>query len=221
MLRLKLVVICRTNVDSITNNEIEKYLYSLLPTSPTVLKELEIIAESKHIPIVGPMIGRLLHIIAIASNTKHVLEFGTAIGYSAIWLGLAVKPNNGKVMTIEINSDLASEAVKNIRRAGLENTIKVVNGNSLEIIPKIKDKFDLIFIDDSKENYPNYLDHCIERLNKNGLLIADNALWRGEVTIKNKSKDADAIATFNKLLMGRMPSVIIPARDGLAIGVKQ
>ena len=73
----------------------------------------------------------------------------------------------------------------------------------------------------AKKIIPTTLIIALKRLNKNGLLIADNALWRGEVTIKNKSKDADAIATFNKLLMGRMPSVIIPARDGLAIGVKQ
>ena len=96
----------------ITNDVVEKYLYSILPDSSTVLKELEVIAESRHVPIVGPMVGRLLHILASVSNAKRVLEIGTAIGYSAIWLGLAVKQNKGRVITIEINSDVANEAAK-------------------------------------------------------------------------------------------------------------
>lgn len=207
-------------MDRITNDEVEKYLYDLLPASPAVLRDLEVIAESKHIPIVGPMVGRLLHILASVSKAKRVLEIGTAIGYSAIWFGLAVKQNKGKVVTIEINKDIANEAMKNIRRAGLAKTVKVINGDGLKVVSKIKGKFDIIFIDDSKENYPKYLDLCIKLLNKNGLLIADNALWRGEVTRENKSEDAKAIARFNELLMKRMRSVIIPARDGVAIGVK-
>jgi len=204
----------------ITNDEIEKYVYGLLPDSPLVLKELEVLAESKHIPIVGPMIGRLLYILASASNAKRILEIGTAIGYSAIWFGLAVERNKGKVITIEINSDIAKEAVRNIKRVGLARTVDVIIENALKIIPKINDKFDIIFIDDTKKNYPKYLDLCIKLLNKNGLLIADNALWRGEVALDRKSEDADAVARFNELLMRRMHSVIIPARDGIAIGVK-
>lgn len=207
-------------MDHITNDEVEKYLYGLLPASPAVLRELEAIAGSKHIPIVGPMVGKLLHILASASRAKRVLEIGTAIGYSAIWFGLAVKQNKGKVVTIEINKGIANEAIKNIRRAGLAKTVKVINGDGLKVVSKIKGKFDIIFIDDSKENYPKYLDLCIKLLNKNGLLIADNALWRGEVARENKSEDAKAIARFNELLMKRMRSVIIPARDGVAIGVK-
>ncbi|MFQ5941365.1 MAG: O-methyltransferase, partial [Nitrososphaerales archaeon] len=132
------------NVRYITNGEIEKYVYSILPNSPPVLKGMELTAETRHIPIVGPMIGRLLHILARASNAKCILEIGTAIGYSAIWFGLAVKPNKGKVTTIEISGDIANEAVKNIKRAGLAKTIEVITGNSIEIIPKIKSKFDII-----------------------------------------------------------------------------
>ena len=220
MPKLKLADVYRTTMGYITNDEVEKYLYDILPNSPSILKELEKTAESRHIPIVGPMVGRLLHILATASKAKRILEIGTAIGYSAIWFGLAAKRNKGKVITIEIDRHIANEAVKNIKRAGLAKTVEVIIGNSLEIIPRMKGRFDIIFIDDSKENYPKYLDLCIKRLNKNGLLIADNALWKGEVTFKSRSEDADAIGSFNELLMKRMRSVIIPARDGVAIGVK-
>lgn len=207
-------------MDYITNAKIEQYIYNLLPKSPRVLVELERAAKERHVPIVGPLVGRFLHILTKASKAKRVLEVGTAIGYSAIWFGLAVKQQKGVVITIEIDEDTANEARKNIKRAGLQRTIKVINGNGLHVIPKLKGRFDIIFIDDSKANYPKYLEMCVKRLNKNGLLIADNALWGGSVTQDSKSGDALAIARFNELLMKNMSSVIIPARDGVAIGIK-
>lgn len=204
----------------ITNERIEQYIYKLLPESPSVLTELERVAKQRHVPIVGPLVGRFLHILARASRAKRVLEIGTAIGYSAIWFGLAVKQQKGTVITVEVDEDTANEAKRNIAKAGLQRTVKVINGDGTEVIPKLRGRFDIIFIDDSKENYPKYLEMCIDRLNKNGLLIADNALWSGEVTLESKSDDALAIARFNELLMKKMPSVIIPARDGVAIGIK-
>lgn len=207
-------------MNKITSEHIEQYIYNLLPKSPSVLLELERVASERHVPIVGPMVGRLLHILARASGAKRVLEIGTAIGYSAIWFGLAVKGQKGSVITIEIDEATVNEARKNIAKAGLQRTVKVINGDGVDVVPKLKGRFDIIFIDDSKANYPKYLDMCINKLNKNGLLIADNALWGGEVTLESKSGDALAIARFNELLMKKMSSVIIPARDGVAIGIK-
>ncbi len=207
-------------MNKITSEHIEQYIYNLLPKSPSVLLELERVASERHVPIVGPMVGRLLHILARASGAKRVLEIGTAIGYSAIWFGLAVKQQEGSVITIEIDEATVNEARKNIAKAGLQRTVKVINGDGVDVVPKLKGRFDIIFIDDSKANYPKYLDMCINKLNKNGLLIADNALWGGEVTLESKSGDALAIARFNELLMKKMSSVIIPARDGVAIGIK-
>ena len=204
----------------ITNRKIEQYIYDLLPKSPALLLELENVAKERHVPIVGPLVGRFLYILARAARVKRVLEVGTAIGYSAIWIGLAVKQQKGTVITIEIDDETANEARKNIRKAGLQRTIQVINGDGTKVVPKLKERFDMIFIDDSKENYPKYLEICINRLNRNGLLIADNALWSGEVTNQRKSEDALAIARFNELLMKKMSSVIIPARDGVAIGIK-
>lgn len=207
-------------MDQITNEKIEQYIYNLLPESPSILSELEQVAKERHIPIVGPLVGRFLYILARASRAKRVLEIGTAIGYSAIWFGLAIKQHKGTVITVEIDEDTANEAKRNIARAKLQRTIRVINGSGLQVVPKLKGKFDIVFIDDSKENYPSYLEMCANRLNKNGLLIADNALWSGKVALENRSDDALAIARFNELLMKKMSSVIIPARDGLAIGIK-
>jgi predicted O-methyltransferase YrrM len=220
LLKLKLVDMYWKTMDGITDDRVERYLYSLLPKSPNILRELELRAEAEHIPIVGPMVGKLLYILASTSKAKHILEIGTAIGYSAIWLGLAAKQNNGMVISIEIDSERANEAMKNIRRARLEKTVRVIHGDGLEVVSKMKKSFDMVFIDDDKKNYPTYLDICLKRLKRNGLLVADNALWGGEVLRKTKSEDARAIARFNELMMKRMRSVIIPARDGVAIGIK-
>ena len=207
-------------MDHITNEKIEQYIYNLLPESPSILSELEQVAKERHVPIVGPLVGRFLYILARASRAGRVLEIGTAIGYSAIWFGLAIKQHKGTVITVEIDENTANEARRNIARAKLQRTIRVINGSGLQVVPKLKGRFDIVFIDDSKENYPKYLEMCTNRLNKNGLLIADNALWRGKVALESKSEDALAIARFNELLMKKMSSVIIPARDGLAIGIK-
>ena len=207
-------------MDHITNEKIEQYIYNLLPESPSILSELEQVAKERHVPIVGPLVGRFLYILARASRAGRVLEIGTAIGYSAIWFGLAIKQHKGTVITVEIDENTANEARRNIARAKLQRTIRVINGSGLQVVPNLKGRFDIVFIDDSKENYPKYLEMCTNRLNKNGLLIADNALWRGKVALESKSEDALAIAKFNELLAKKMLSVIIPARDGLAIGIK-
>jgi len=207
-------------MDHITNEKIEQYIYNLLPESPSILSELEQVAKERHVPIVGPLVGRFLYILARASGAERVLEIGTAIGYSAIWFGLAIKQHKGTVITVEIDENTANEARRNIARAKLQRTIRVINGSGLQVVPKLKGRFDIVFIDDSKENYPKYLEMCTNRLNKNGLLIADNALWSGKVALESKSGDALAIAKFNALLAKKMSSVIIPARDGLAIGIK-
>ncbi|HLE35329.1 MAG TPA: O-methyltransferase [Nitrososphaerales archaeon] len=207
-------------MDHITNEKIEQYIYNLLPESPSILSELEQVAKERHVPIVGPLVGRFLYILARASRAGRVLEIGTAIGYSAIWFGLAIKQHKGTVITVEIDENTANEARRNIARAKLQRTIRVINGSGLQVVPNLKGRFDIVFIDDSKENYPKYLEMCTNRLNKNGLLIADNALWSGKVALESKSGDALAIAKFNALLAKKMSSVIIPARDGLAIGIK-
>src|SRR5574341_558138 len=157
-------------MDHITNEKIEQYIYNLLPESPSILSELEQVAKERHVPIVGPLVGRFLYILARASRAKRILEIGTAIGYSAIWFGLAIKQHKGTVITVEIDKNTANEATRNIARAKLQRTIRVINGSGLQVVPELKGKFDIVFIDDSKENYPKYLDKCASILNKNGLL---------------------------------------------------
>lgn len=197
---------------------IEHYVNNI-HKSPSILSSIEEVASERGIPIVGPLVGRLLFILACSIKATRILEVGTAIGYSAIWLGLAAKRYKGKVITIEIDHGRADEARANIHAVGLDN-VEVIVGDAREVIPTLKGKFNMVFIDDGKEDYPLYFELCYPRLRKNGIMVADNALWHGEV-LDASSKQGSAIARFNSMLIGSsVGSVILPVRDGVAIGLR-
>ncbi len=204
--------------NSIDAKAIEHYISSM-HKSPSILSSIEEVARERGIPIVGPLIGRLLFILACSIKATRILEVGTAIGYSAIWLGLAAKRYKGKVITIEIDHARADEARANIYASGLDN-VEVIVGDAREVIPTLKGKFNMVFIDDGKEDYPLYFELCYPRLRKNGIMVADNALWHGEVLDRSSSKGS-AIARFNSMLIGSgVGSVILPVKDGVAIGLR-
>ncbi len=203
-----------------TSDEVTQYINSL-HRNPSILNAIESIARERGIPIVGPLVGRMLFILASCMRAKRILEIGTAIGYSAVWLGFAVKRHKGKVITIEIDSSRADEARSNVYSAGLSEYVEVIVGDARDVIPTLTGRFDMVFIDDSKENYPLYFELCYPRLRKNGLIVADNALWKGEV-INRGSKQGESIARFNSMLISssELGSIILPVRDGIAIGLK-
>ncbi|MEM0446227.1 MAG: O-methyltransferase [Candidatus Nitrosocaldus sp.] len=201
------------------DERIVEYVHSILSKSPSILPSIEDDARQRDIPIVGPLIGRLLFLLVLAIRGRRILEIGTAVGYSTIWLGLAARKVKGRVTSIEIDPARADEARANIHTANLDDTVEVITGDALDVIPRLKGRFNLIFIDDSKDNYPRYFELCYPRLSKNGLLIADNALWHGEV-LKDDSREGKAIARFNSMLISSMDALVLPVRDGIAIGIK-
>src|SRR5436853_7237399 len=104
-------------------------------------------AESGAVPIIGPLVGRLLYNLARSSQSKNVLEIGTAIGYSGIWLGRAVAPLRGSGTTIDKDAERVKRAEKNIAEAKLQNDITVLSGDALHILPTHKAEYDLVFLD--------------------------------------------------------------------------
>ena len=207
----------------ITQPYIEAYLDGLLPERDAILKRLEREAAEEGWPIIGPLVGRCLYVLAKLSNSRRALELGSAIGYSAIWLGRAVKANGGSVITVEINPDTAKRAERNFRAAGLEDTVKVIIGDALKTVSELKTKLDFVFIDAGKEAYPELFTQALDLLEPGGLLTADNCLWSGSVASGARDSSTAAISRFNKMAMEseKLEGVILPVRDGLYVGRKK
>ncbi len=184
---------------------------------------MEEYAETNNVPIIGPLVGRLLYNLARTSQSKKVLEIGTAIGYSGIWLARAIAPVKGSLTTIDMNPQRVKIAQKNLAEAGLDQSVKVIEGNALEILPTLKDEYDFVFLDSDKDVYPDAFKMSIPLLRKGGLFVADNALWGGDVAKGGKSKDTQAMIKFNKLVTESrgMSTVIVPLRDGVLVSLKE
>src|SRR2546425_12791143 len=139
---------------SITYDYIDDYLYRIAAPRDPLLEKIEEYADSHAVPIIGPLVGRLLYNLAKASQSRKVLEIGTAIGYSGIWLARAVAPLKGNVTTIDRDPERVKIARKNISEAGVESTGEVIEGKALKILPTLKEEVDMIFFDLDKEDFP-------------------------------------------------------------------
>lgn len=172
----------------------------------------------------GGVQGQFLQMLASLIHAENILEIGTFTGYSAICLARGMK-SNGKLHTIDIKEEFSDIANKYIQKAGLKNQITQHIGNAVDIIPKIDEQFDLVFIDADKVNYPKYLKLVAEKMNTGGLLIADNVLWSGKVVEKLKTADKDTrgVLEFNKMIQedDRFENTLIPLRDGLMLARKK
>ena len=207
----------------ITAPAVDDYLYEMLPARDAVLAEMEDQATRRKIPIVGPVVGRILHQFALMISAKNVFEMGSAIGYSTSWWARAVG-DGGRVIYTDGDRKNASEARGYFDRAGVSKNITIKTGDALELLSEEKQQFDIIFNDVDKESYPRVFKLAVPRLRKGGLFVTDNTLWNGEVT---KSNTADsktkAIQEFNHLLYSspELFAAILPVRDGVSVAVKK
>ena len=208
---------------SITYDYIDDYLHRIAAPRDPLLEKMEEYADSNAVPIIGPLVGRLLYNLAKTSQSRKILEIGTAIGYSGIWLARAVAPLKGNVTTIDMDPERVKIAKKNISDAGLERVVKVIEGNALKVLPTLKEEFDMIFLDSDKDVYPDAFKMSVPMLRKGGLFVADNALWGGDVAKGGKSKDTQSMIKFNRLVAeySGMSTVIVPLRDGVLVSLKE
>ena len=145
-----------------------------------VLRQQEKLNKKEDYSIIDRRTGELIHALVEAKNPKNVLEIGTSIGYSSIWIASALK--KGKLTTIERWDERAELAKKFFKKAKLK--VNLIEGEALEIIPKLKTKFDVVFLDATKSEYLKYLKKV--KLNKNALIIADNILYPKDIAAKLK-----------------------------------
>jgi len=206
---------------------VEQYLSHLNHQSDAVLQQVARAGAERHLPLVDAEVGALLRVIATSIGAARVLEIGTAIGYSSIWLAGAL-PADGTLMTMELDPDRAREARANIACAGLGDRVVVMIGDARSLIAKVAGPFDLIFQDGDKQLYGPMLDRLVDLLRPRGLLITDNVLWDGEVvpgfvaSPTRTVEDTRAIAEYNERLNAhpRLRTATVPLRDGVAIAVK-
>ena len=214
---------------TITGSEVENYLYAMLPPRDEVLAEMEHQALQRHIPIVGPVIGRFFHLLAQMVQAKSVFELGSAIGYSTIWWARAVG-EAGHVFYTDGDPKKAQEARGYFDRAGLADRITVKVGDALEVLSEQKQEFDIVFCDIDKEDYPRALRMAKNFVRRGGLFVADNVLWSGRVVYAAGNPDVHTdpqhhtkqIVEFNRALYDSPDfyTVILPVRDGVAVAQK-
>jgi len=171
----------------------------------------------------GHLQGRVLSMLCHMIQPTNILEIGTYTGYSAICLAEGLK-EEGKVVTIDRNAELEDFAMSYFEKANVSNKIDFRIGNAIDIIPTLKETFDLVFIDADKTNYSNYFDLVIDKLPKGAYIIADNVLWSGKVVQKVEELDMEtkAIVEYNEKIHNdpRVENILFPIRDGLMIARK-
>lgn len=215
----------KAKLDAILHREQAEYLDGLMPPSDDLIAEMERHAAEHRVPIADHEVALFLEITARAINAKRALECGMAIGYSVIHL-LRGMPDDGRVVTIDPSDEMIRAAEGYFARAGLREHVQIEKGYALDVIPKLTETFDLVFIDAVKEEYGGYLEVSLPKLRTGGVVICDNLLWGGRVAGQNESEDyktsTEALREFNKYFVNhpQLRAVVLPVGDGLGYGVK-
>jgi len=198
----------------------EKYADVITTPEDVVLKKINEETYATHEDpqmLSGHVQGKLLQFISTILQPKYILEIGTFVGYSAICLAKGLRAD-GELHTIELRQADADLSLKNFKQAELHNKIHLHVGNAVDIIPTLPFQWDLVFIDADKPGYITYYEMVIQRLNNQGLIIADNVLFHGQVLEEPiTGKSALAIDAFNKHVAAdkRTEQLMVTVRDGL------
>ena len=213
--------------DVLRNPEVDLYLRQTLQRETGYLKEMEEFAREHHVPIIPPETAALLKVFVSLRKPLRILEAGTAIGYSAAIMAMAM-PETGRVDTLELDEDRAAQAEENIRRLGLSHKIRVLKGDALEIMQCLQTPYDMLFMDASKGRYPEYLPECIRLTVPGGLILSDNVLYKGLVSQnepvlhKHRTITTRLKAYLDSLCSDkRLETAIVPIGDGLAVSYRK
>lgn len=168
----------------------------------------------------GHFQGRVLSMLSKLIRPVNILEIGTYTGYSALCLCEGMQ-ESGMLHTIDIKEELVDFQRKHFDKSPWGKQIVQHLGEATEIIPNLDVKFDLVFIDADKENYINYFELIVPKMNKGGVILSDNVLWSGKVLEPLNPKDISTkvLLDYNKLLINdpRVETVLLPIRDGLTV----
>jgi len=168
----------------------------------------------------GHLQGRVLSFISKLQKPTFIVEVGTYTGYSALCLAEGLS-ENGKLLSIDVNEETSYYAQSFINQSVYKNKIDLVVADAKAVIPDIAEPIDLVFIDADKKNYLSYYHLLIEKLSTGGLIIADNVLWSGKITMPASDMDRETLALheFNNFIQNdeRVENMLLPIRDGLMV----
>ena len=216
---------------------IDEYLLEVIPARDEVLTEMEGYARENRFPIVGPLVGRVLHQLVLLTNPTRIFEMGSGFGYSAYWMAKALRQPEARIICTDGSEENAERAAGYLARGGIADRIDYRVGNALEIIDETDGEFDIIYNDIDKDGYPEAFGKAIPRLRSGGLFITDNMLWLGRVVTYDTDVDVQGldeeeewrhkttvgVKELTRLLYSS-PDVfttIIPLRDGVSVAVKR
>ncbi len=205
----------------IVHGNIVEYLLNITPERDEVLEEMERLALERSFPIVGPLVGRTLCLLARITQAKRILELGSGYGYSAYWFSKGT-PGNAEIFCTDGSSENAQRAAEYFKRGKIAHKISYRTGDALKLIDEIDGEFDIIFNDIDKHQYPKALRKALPRLRKGGLLISDNVLWSGKILDRRPDADTAGILTYNRMIYSskELFSTILPIRDGVSVSMK-
>ena len=213
----------KARLDAIIQREQAEYLDQLHTQEDPLLAEMEAYAAEHRVPIADREVARFLEITARVSNAQKALEIGMAIGYSVVHLARGMG-ERGLVVTIEPNEEMIVASEGYLDRANLRERVHIERGKALEVMPRLDDTFDLLFIDAVKEEYSQYLDLGLARLRVGGVVIVDNLLWGGRVAVEKQDEESSttALRKFNKYFVThpQLRAEVLPVGDGLGYAVK-
>ena len=205
------------------SEDLSNYCETHTSNESEILKKLN---RETHLKVVSPRMlsghlqGRFLSFISKLKQPKLIVEIGTYTGYSALCLAEGLT-KEGKLISIDVNEETSAFAKSFIQQTDYATQIELVIADAKEYIKTITDPIDLIFIDADKKNYLNYYHLAIDRLNTGGLIIADNVLWSGKITMPESAMDRETLALheFNKFVQQdeRVENILLPVRDGLMV----
>lgn len=202
---------------SIVHPDVRAYLDGLLPPDDPLLDTLEAYGAERGFPLVGRASGRWLELLARLGGARRVFELGSGFGYSAFFFARAVG-EGGEVVCTEKDLHELQAARRLWAGHPLAGRLRWIHGSALDALAEAEGRWDVIFLDLGKKDYPAALELAAPRLRPGGLLLADNVLWGGKV-VREGDPDTEALRAFNRAASAdpRLETLILPVGDGLVV----
>jgi len=212
---------------SVNNDVIENYINEIQPLCDGVLGEIQADALKSGLPVIPPQVARFLSALLSIHRCKNILEIGCAVGFSAALMSRYLA-DGGHITTIDRYDIMIERARENFRKLGLENTVTLLEGDARDILPTLYGRYDFIFLDAAKAQYPFFFPECIRLLKTGGVMLADNVLQNGriaagrfEVARRQRTTHTRMKAFLDKASnTPGLESSIIPIGDGLLLTCK-